>query len=425
MIFFIRGGKFFYRMFMQSKTNNIALFFIGTLLLADITMAESVKAPEAVVAVPSPAANAVKLPISSGSAETLPPNVVELPAKDDGSVERGQVFSQALKSMLMASSNNPNIIKLPAIKAALSKPELYVKQFNYVSKGSNANKPTLFLRINFNPQAIDKLLQRISKVVSDSGAGAAKTVAVSSKPSALIWLAKDIGTGRMLVDEGVDESLVYVIRKKAEELSWPVVLPLDLQDISDVKAQDVCHFKVEGLKKASLRYGTSVIIVGCIKPALLGKTWSSQWLLLQGTKSDRFSFSGESAEGVVVQALQILANSIANVVTKVSGQDTRVVLRIANVNGLDQYHEVARYLHDFSKVITQIDLVNISATEVELAVNAIGGQQALLADLNKQNKIVPNPDVVASPPGIDLDYKWVTLEKENEQPQTASTQPVS
>jgi len=49
----------------------------------------------------------------------------------------------------------------------------------------------------------------------------------------------------------------------------------------------------------------------------------------------------------------------------------------------------------------------MSSTEVELAVDIRGGQQSLLNVFNIQNKLIPNPDVVASPPGIDLDYKYI------------------
>lgn len=379
---------------MRDNIKNIVLFCVGMILMATM-VAEPAKLLQ--VAGPTPPSS----------------YMIELPVNGYDDIERDQCFVQALKSMLIASSNNPNITNLPAVKNALAKAGLYIRRFNYINKNIPANKPSLFLQINFDTKSIDKLLQRASEVVW-----------INSKPLALIWLAKDVDKGKILAYEGFDEGLTYLIRKKAQDFGMPIMLPtLDLQDINSIKAYDVCHFNLDVIKAASRRYGTPLLIIGCVKPSFLSKMWSSQWLLLQGAKIDRFSFTGNSTEDVVMQALQVMAQNIRGVVTQVSGQGIKVVLRVSNVSGLDQYNDVVKYLHDFSKVITQIDLVNISATEVELAINVIGGKQALINVLDARDKLVPNPDVITSPPGVDLDYKWVTLE--NERPQTASIKPVS
>lgn len=203
--------------------------------------------------------------------------IIEVPISSYNDNDRQQAFTRALNPILIKTSNNQEIVKLPAIKAALSKPGLYVKQFNYVNKEIATGKSSLFLQINFDFKAIDKLLQRISK-----------TTSVDSKPLA---------------------------------------------------------------------------------------------------------------------------------------STTRVVLRITNVYGLQQYNEVAKYLNNLNKLITRVDLVNISATEVELAISILGGSPALSDILSKQSKLLRNIDVTVSPPGIDLDYKWVTTD--GEQSQAISTQPVS
>ncbi len=400
-------------------------------------VAAPVKPQEALVAVP---AAQTKLPVEGVAVKTRPEvavvlpqlarspevNVVELPVASDSSIERDQAFAQALKATLVATSNNQSIANVPVVKTALSKPELYVKQFNYINKSAAFGKTALFVRITLDSKAIDKLLQRVSTkaVVDNNSSNASQLVAVSSKPQTLVWLVKKVGGGRILSDEGVDDGLAEVLKKKSQELNLPIILPaLDLQDVNSMKVSDVCNFNLGVIKTASNRYGSSSIIVGCIKPAFLGKSWSGQWLLLQDTKSYRFNFTGESAEGVINQSLPTIVNSILSVVKTVSGQDTKVVLRIANVNGLGQYDEVVRYLRDSSKAITQVDPVNIGANDVELAINVVGGQQELLNILNIRNKLVPNSDITASPPGIDLDYKWVTLENEKSQAVSAQFVP--
>ncbi len=332
------------------------------------------------------------------SASLSHPEMVEVPVANDGNTEREQAFTVALTSMLVTITNNPNIINVPTVKKALAKPGLYVKQFSYTNKTTSNGKTATFLRITFNSKTINKLLGRDNYKVG-------AVVAISSKPLTLVWLVKDDGVARILSDEGVDEGLVQILRGKAKELGMPIILPtLDLQDASSVKAKDICKFDINVIRNISQRYGATTIVVGCVKKAILGNTWSSQWLLLQGAKSSRFSFAGPSVASMVLEAMPTIVNSISNVVIPVSGQESKVVIRINNINGLDQYNEIVRYLHGYNQVITQIDLANISATEVKLVLTVKGGVEALTDIFSKQSRLVPNTEVVEVPPGVDLDY---------------------
>lgn len=96
-------------------------------------------------------------------------------------------------------------------------------------------------------------------------------------------------------------------------------------------------------------------------------------------------------------------------------QSKKMILRVTNVNGLEQCNEVVRYLTTFGQV-THVDLSKISASAVELSLSTIGDQQTLLAAINAQNKLVRNIN------SVDLEYKWVTVN--NEQPQAISIKPL-
>ena len=332
--------------------------------------------------------------------------MIELPVSDDGNVQRQQSFVKALGLILTKNSNNPEIVSLPEIKTALSNSGRYVQRFNYINRSITADKQDLFLQINFDPKAITQLLQRTSKVVW-----------VNSKPITLVWFAKDVSGSKILDNESSSDETADILKKKAREFGMTTILPtFDLQDMNSVKVNDICSLNAEKIKLASRRYGTSVIVVGCVKPPILKGDWSSKWLLLRDNKKEIFNFTAAGIEDAITKAMrEIAANIVSTATPVVDGQATKVVIRVTNVNGLDQYNEVVRYLHTFNQ-IKQIDLVNISSTEIELAVNTIGGQPVLLNVLGGQNKLVPNVDVKVSPPGIDLDYKWVTLD--NEKPQT-------
>ncbi|MBU0744463.1 MAG: DUF2066 domain-containing protein [Gammaproteobacteria bacterium] len=383
----------------------VTTVFAGTVIdqsLSETIQTSTIVAPESQSRAPLPA-----------QVQPSTPYMVEVLVDDYGNASRKKTFIDSLGLMLVRTSNDPKVIELPAIKEALSKPEIYIKQFNYISKTVAPKIPSLFLQIKFDPKAISQLLKRSSNIRW-----------IKSKPSVLVWLAQDMGRGKILVDEGSDGKLTQVIKKRAQELETHLMFPMwDLQDINGVKPQDICHFNIDAIKAASLRYSASSIAIGCVKQSILGGIWSTQWFLLQGAKSDNLSFIGDSADSVLVQAMQDMSSKVNDVTTRVVGKDAKVVLRIVNVNGLDQYNEVIRYLQTFGKVVTQVDLMNINSTDIELSISVVGGQQALLNILSMHNRLIPNPDVTISPPGIDLDYKWVTLD--NEKSQADSIRPLS
>ena len=353
--------------------------------------------------------------VLSSQPQSVQSSMIELLVSGDSDDERKQSFTKALGLILTKDSANSDVINQPEIKAALSNSGRYVQRFNYVSRSVAADKQDLFLQINFDPKAITKLLQRTSKVEW-----------VNTKPITLVWFTKDVLGSKILDNENIGDGTADILRKKAREFGMTTILPtFDLQDIGSIKANDICSLNVDKIKSASRRYGTSVMIIGCVKPPVSKEEWSSKWLLLRDTKQDifTFNFTGVGIEDVITKAMREISANITSTATPVvAGQTTKVVLRITNVNGLDQYSDVVRYLHTFSQ-IKQIDLVNINSTEIELAINTIGGEPALLNVLGGQNKLIPNTEVAVSPPGIDLDYKWVTLD--NEKPQTINTQPLS
>lgn len=371
--------------------------------------AETMAVKEPLGALPQMAAP-TKTVLGKPSDQDLPaeqlqqPYLVELVVDNYTITERQKKIVTAFNLVLVKNSNNPKIVELAEIKTALANPERYVQKFSYLNR-SIADKPAVFLRINFDAKAVTQLLQRASKVVW-----------VNSKPLVLIWLAQDMLGGKILGNEGDNDKLSEILRKKAPALGLEIMLPtLDLPDLDRVKATDICSLNAPLLKQASVRYGVSAVVSGCIKPPLLGGLWSSRWLLLRGNENEQFGLIGTNPEDLLTQVIQQLATKIKSIATPVAGEVGVVVLRISGVNGLDQYSQIEHCLGNFNQVV-QVELLSTNANEVKIAVSVRGGQAALLTVLSAQIRLVPNLDVTLSPPGIDLDYKWIMLDDEKSQP---------
>jgi hypothetical protein len=328
---------------------------------------------------------------------------VELQVRNEGEEERMQAFTKALEQILTQNSGNPKITIQAPIKAALSNPSIYVQSYTYVT-----NQQAVFLRVQFDQAAIKQLLQQTTKP--------------GQKPDQkqiLVWLAKVAAPGNKTIEnESSNDVIIPVLKKNAQDFGASIMFPIsDLQDASSIKADDICNSNAVIIKDASQRYGSRIIVAGCIKEPTVGNMWISQWLLLRDGKNDIFNFSGSTIDNVIRQAISAITLNI----TDTSNKPKKLILRITNVSGLDQYNEVIQYLSTAFGQTTQMDLIKISPIGVELGVNTRSDKQALITMLDTQkNKLVRSSDV--APVGIDLDYKLVTTS--NEQPQTISAKPV-
>lgn len=377
------------------KRNILACVNVALLTLVVNIFALQTTQPQA-ISPPPPAANLI--------------SEIELQVNNESENERKQAFIKALDQLLIKNSGNPKITTLATIKVALSNPSIYVQSYSYVTHsiaGASVNQQALFLRVQFDQAAIKQFLQQTTKPEQKT-----------EKQQTLVWLVKVATPGNKIMEnESSNDVIVPILKKNAQDFGASIMFPIsDLQDTSSIKADDICNLNAATIKDASQRYGTRIIVAGCVKEPTANNVWTSQWLLLRNGKSDTFNFSGTTIDSVITQAIGAITLSTTGVPP--NNQSKKLILRVTNVSGLDQYNEVVHYLTAFSQ-IAQIDLIKINPTEVELSVNAKGDKQALAAALDAQNKLVrnANPQV-----GIDLDYKWVIVS--NEQPQAIGAKPV-
>ncbi len=323
--------------------------------------------------------------------------LVELPAGDYGESERKIGFTRGLRAIFIRHSHLAHIMENPTIREALAKPDIYVKQFSYTVK-NNINVSgvrSIFLRIKFEETAIAKLLQS----TSDS-------LWVSNKPLTLLWLARDTQPGKVL--GGDNDPLVHYVTHKSQEYALPVLLPLmDVQELNSICSRDVCKFDLHKIRQLSLRYEPTLIAVGCIRKSIFNGNLSGRWLLLRENRVEDFNLEAVDEKTLVSKALAILAEKATNVLTYVAGENSRLVLRVSGVTDYGQQNQLMGYLKSISRNVTQVELININASNVDLAVNVSGGIKVFSNILAGQSKLIPNPNGDELPPGIDLNYRWV------------------
>lgn len=384
---------------------NILLLALVTNVFAEQQIANSISAP-------APTATQQLLP-SPLALQPQQSYAIELQVNTQTEDERKQTFTKALDQVLTKNSGNPKITTLAPIKTALSNPSLYIQRYTYVTHnlaGTAVGQPTLFLQVQFNQAAITQLLHLATQPEQKT-----------DKQQILVWLVKVVASGnKIMEDERSNDGIAAILKKSAQHFDISTIFPIsDLEDTNHIKANDVCNLNMAIIKDASARYKTPTIVAGCITEPGANNMWTSQWLLLRENTSNNFSFSGAKAEDVIMQVMSVIASKATGIAKQPSNQTKKLTLRVVNVNGLNQYNEVVQYLNTFNQT-TQIDLLKIGPTEVELGMNTKGDKQAFIAMLNAQNKLVRNTD---TPMGVDLDYKWVTVSNEQLQAISAKSLP--
>ncbi len=325
------------------------------------------------------------------------PYLVELSLADRSDEARKQATIKGLTAVISKNSNIPQVIEIGAIKDALAKPELYLKRFNYLTGNNVDGQKVNFLQLYFDQIAITKLLQRASSLTW-----------IKNKPLTLMWLAQDTRGGK-IIDGSSDNPLASLIKSKAQDYGMSIMMPImDFQDLAQIKTNEICRFDWGKLKMASKRYDAAAIIVGCIKKSIFSGQWGCKWQLLQNGQTKELNLNADTQENLMIKSLTEINNLMAITLVPVSSEDSRVILRITHITGFEGQQVAIKYLRELSKLIKEVEVVNISANDLEIAINIIGGQKGLLTILAAQNRLVPNfDDDKISPPGVDLSYSWM------------------
>jgi hypothetical protein len=87
--------------------------------------------------------------------------------------------------------------------------------------------------------------------------------------------------------------------------------------------------------------------------------------------------------------------------------NNQAILRINNINNLDQYAEVVKYLRAIPGV-SKVELLNISLSTIKLKISINGGRNALANGLSSQQKLTPDDYGAKNSSENDstLNYNW-------------------
>ena len=267
------------------------------------------------------------LPATAGVVEELYDAEVDW----DGENRRA-AFSAALGEVIVRVTGDRGSLREPGVAELMAKPDGYVQQFRPGDTGDT-------LWVSFDGQAVTKALRAIGQPVWGE-----------ERPSTLLWLAVDQGSGRRGVlgaNADRDDAVMAALRTRVEDTArargLPVVLPLmDAEDRSALSFADLWGGFDEAITGASARYATDAVLAGRVS---LSEPDRGRWTLYSGGEPMRWV--GDTADGIH-RAADHYAGIFA---VSGAGSATRgMVVRIHDVRDVAGYARVLSHLESLTAI---------------------------------------------------------------------------
>jgi len=208
---------------------------------------------------------------------------------------------------------------------------------------------------------------------------------------------------------GTDEAAADAVRELLLEVAagrgLPVVLPLlDSEDLAQVSFADVWGEFAPPLRAAAERYGAEALLVGRAR-SLETDRGRVRWRLF--TDGEVVAWEGDLAAGPA-QAADYFAQAQATF----AGAADRVRLRVGNIDTLNKYGQLRRYLLGLNVVAgASVERVRDDQVEFELTVRGDAARLAQALDSGGRLQVATQAPATVAPGGItraaDLYYDWV------------------
>ena len=321
-----------------------------------------------------------------------------VPVEDQNEPTRVKAQALALQQVLIKVSGSDALLSQTLVKDSLQKASGFVQryQFTYDTPASDASSgaaKTLQLEVSFDQKAVDRLIQAVAAPIWGK-----------RRPLSLMWLAVSDQSGRRLIGDDNEPTIIKEILSASRDIGVPAILPLlDLEETTNVNISDVWGRFLEPMQPWSARYGADAMVVGKLEQNT--ERWQGDISVLHGQFRESFSAIGDTRVSVLNQLMQQLAGFYASkyaVVIDLS-KDAQQLVRVKNVYSLSDYGKVVNFLSSL-QAVQQVDVAKVMANELQLSVRLIADQTAFLQAVGLDGRLVLVPESTLT---SQLEFDWV------------------
>ncbi len=318
-----------------------------------------------------------------------------VPVKDHSAGELARGTREGLAQVFVKTSGSPGVLDNPLLQQSLANASNYMQRYRYLRPDDDS----LELQVHFDPQLVNDLLLE-----------ARAPLWTANRPPLLVWLVIDDGANRRLAIADSDPEVFGRLGQELERRGVPVVYPLyDLQDTLALDVHDLWRMDELAIFSASQRYGVANVLAGRLT-VLPGERWMGDWTYLYNQNSSRASFYGEMASVFTANAVDFVADRMAEryAVAVGASQGREVLVRVDAVADFQQYRDVLALL----EAVELIDnawpaYLEGNSVVFRLAAQAEPEQLHRIVSLNRRLERLDAPEPLRRGPiNLDLVYRW-------------------
>ena len=352
--------------------------------------------------------------------------------------ERAVASRSALKTLFVRATGDTLVLEsYPLLANSLTKVDRYIASFSYatiiekedsevidsfadldieldtepsdvsddvsaLSAEEAASKPVKILRLQlvFQAEAIKTLLRQ---------AGAPFWQA--NRPGVLVWLVEQQANDRVLVNAANAPQFYRALNRRAEARGIPLIQPLlDLEEASQITADDVWALSVPVISKASQRYDNGAVLVGKLSQAY-DKSWFGQWTLLyRGERKIEYFRGGDLAKYFNLGTDMVADRLAADYAVVTSQQQERdLTIKFSGVKGHNDYVALSEYLRQVP-ALKAIQLSHIDGEFCYFSLDATHDIDKVRALIELNKRILPsnNEDAMMASSNR-LEYYWQSI----------------
>jgi hypothetical protein len=322
---------------------------------------------------------------------------ITLPVASESAEDLQKALPQALHQVLVQISGNTNIVNSAFIQQQLAQASNFVQNYTYENNSLQDAPASLVLKVQFDPQSVNQLLQKTGQTVPPP----------VQYPPLLVWIAVPSGQTYTILDSNAQDPVAVALRAAAQQHHMTVLLPLlDLQDMNDITPDQVWQLNTQAVTTASLRYDVQTILLGKVS-ATSNDQWQGDWVLLSPQRNWQWHTVGASPQAILQNVLNNVAQTFAKPGVSSSNNSAaqqHLKVHVTGVAGLDQFAAVVKYFRGLVPV-NHVETADVTGDSVTLDIVVAGGAAAL--DNAVQTGQALLPDSSGSNTNTELYYQWV------------------
>ena len=275
------------------------------------------------------------------------------------------------------------LVKLTGVRQAygeatlepiLAQAEKFVQQYRYQElEAGPAAAPKWRIIVKFDEQNLNNSLRALGIPVWGK-----------ERPSILFWLALEQSNRRLFADSLNAPELLELVQEAAQRRGVAILLPLhDLDDQAQIRPGDVWLGFQEQIIVASARYQADIVLTASISSPAPG-IWESSWRSYGGDGFEHeWRADAELPDFILEEGLDAFVDTLAYEFVHTGSQTLvgEIELTVGAVDSIERYARLLDYLKSLSSV-SSVNVKQVSAGEVALALSAHGGAQAVVRTIN-------------------------------------------